>query len=138
MLEKLEFSIGGYFTGVKYAKLWTEDGKYFKSFKGDFRDPENIYTEEMLKDEIDFLENKLAELKINGWKKEYRPEGYVVCDGTQWNLEYKEVGKNCRHIYGDNALVLCQEIVQLKMRCFVGLVHILYRQFVNLSKSLLV
>ena len=103
MLEKLEFSIGGFFSGVKYARLWKEDGKYFKAFKGDFRDPENIYTEEMLKDEIDFLENKLAELKINGWKKEYRPEGYVVCDGTQWNLEYKEVGKNCRHIYGDNA-----------------------------------
>ncbi len=27
----------------------------------------------------------------------------MVCDGTQWQIDYKEEGKRCRHIYGDNA-----------------------------------
>jgi len=45
---------------------------------------------------------KLGAIHISKWKSSYEPRD-IVCDGTQWELEYKAVGKRCRHIYGSNA-----------------------------------
>ena len=45
---------------------------------------------------------KLEAIHINKWKASYEPR-VMVCDGTQWELEYKVVGKRCRHIFGSNA-----------------------------------
>jgi len=56
-----------------------------------------------------YLEGKrdryISQLKINGWKKEFVDSG--ILDGTQWELEYKEQGKRCRHIYGSNDYPEC-------------------------------
>lgn len=100
MLEKLEFGIGGFFSGYKHVKIWTEDGKMLKAYKGNFIDLDKEYVVEVSAEELKRLENKLFELKLNGWKKVY-VDPYVL-DGTQWDLKYKDVGKRCRHISGSN------------------------------------
>ena len=80
MLDKIIFGIGGYFLGYKQIKVWVENGKIYKSSKGDFNDPDGSYTREVSIDELKSLEIKLAELKINSWKKEYmNPD---ILDGT--------------------------------------------------------
>ncbi len=45
---------------------------------------------------------KLEAIHISKWKSSYEPHA-MVCDGTQWELEYKVMGKRCRHISGSNA-----------------------------------
>lgn len=104
MIEKIIFEIGGFFSGYKQVKIWAEDGKVLKAYKGDFNDLDNEYTGE-LQEEIKVLERRLSQLKINRRKKELVDSG--ILDGTQWELEYKEQGKRCRHIYGSNDYLEC-------------------------------
>ena len=42
---------------------------------------------------------RLEEFGIPGWKDEYC---IPACDGYDWELRYKEVGKRCRRITGSN------------------------------------
>lgn len=107
MLEKLEFGIGGFITGHKNLRIWTEGNKSYKYYKGDFFDPDSEYTKEISVEEFNAFARKLSELRINEWENEYIM--YDVLDGTQWNLEYKEVGKHGRIIFGDNAYPDCWE-----------------------------
>lgn len=100
MLEKLTFEIGGFFSGYKQIKIWVENGVAYKSIKMSFCDPGHESVEEIPKEQFERLEKKLAELSIGSWRKEYVDPG--VLDGTQWELEYKEQGKRCRHICGSN------------------------------------
>ena len=104
MIEKIIFEIGGFFSGYKQVKIWAEDGKVLKAYKGDFNDLDNEYTGE-LPEEIKVVERRLSQLKINRRKKELVDSG--ILDGTQWELEYKEQGKRCRHIYGSNDYPEC-------------------------------
>ena len=104
MIEKIIFEIGGFFSGYKKVKIWAEYGKVLKAYKGDFNDLDNEYTGE-LQEEIKVLERRLSQLKINRRKKELVDSG--ILDGTQWELEYKEQGKRCRHIYGSNDYPEC-------------------------------
>ena len=104
MIEKIIFEIGEFFSGYKQVKIWAEDGKVLKAYKGDFNDLDNEYTGE-LQEEIKVLERRLSQLKINRRKKELVDSG--ILDGTQWELEYKEQGKRCRHIYGSNDYPEC-------------------------------
>lgn len=104
MIEKIIFEIDGFFSGYKQVKIWAEDGKVLKAYKGDFNDLDNEYTGE-LQEEIKVLERRLSQLKINRRKKELVDSG--ILDGTQWELEYKEQGKRCRHIYGSNDYPEC-------------------------------
>ena len=41
MIEKIIFEIGGFFSGYKQVKIWAEDGKVLKAYKGDFNDLDN-------------------------------------------------------------------------------------------------
>ena len=48
----------------------------------------------------------LQDLHIGEWRKNYNLKrfGYMVCDGTQWELEiHYSNGKKSSVIYGDNA-----------------------------------
>lgn len=71
MLEKLEFEIGGFFSGYKKMKIWVDDGKMFKTYSGDISEIDCKYTEEIASEEQRLFEYKLEKLRINGWKKEY-------------------------------------------------------------------
>lgn len=99
MLEELKFSIGG-------MEGWTTVDVKVEKEKVHYV-TENLFCgqgEETKLNKADsnlFLQ-KIEELKIGKWKAKYCPE-MRICDGTQWQIDYKEEGKRCRHIYGDNA-----------------------------------
>lgn len=101
MLERLEFSIGGIFTGYKTVTIWTQDETMYVTYRGDRTDRNHEYSKAVTALKRQKLEDRLETLKINSWKKAY--EDPSTLDGTEWELEYKEQGKRCRHISGCNA-----------------------------------
>lgn len=106
-ISKVVFSIGGYFQGNETRtinvegedlRLWVEHSLI--PTPSDFAIEKNF---PMTKQE--FLDG-LYDLHIGEWRKFYNLKrfGYMVCDGTQWELEihYSNDIKSVT-IYGDNA-----------------------------------
>lgn len=100
MLESLYFSIGGFFDGNKDIKIWNEDGIFYATYRGDFRERGKEYTKKLSAQEVSKLENSLKRCGISSWDDEYdNPE---IMDGTQWEIAYKESGKDIKEVYGSN------------------------------------
>ncbi|MBF7096659.1 hypothetical protein [Alkalibacter mobilis] len=106
-IGRITFSIGGYFGGYRsyvvelrdglkaYTKLW-EDEEPLSLWDDDNEEP---FTK------ITFIET-LKELHIGEWRRRYSTErfGYTVCDGTQWDLEFKyNNGQRPVRFNGDNS-----------------------------------
>lgn len=101
MLEELKFSIGGM---AGWTKITVNAENDIVHYAVDSI-MDGITNEKKLRKAVSkiFL-HKIEGLQINKWKSKYQPpEEIMICDGTQWELDYKETGKRCRHIYGDNA-----------------------------------
>lgn len=103
MLKFLRFKIGGFFDGSDEVRLWIykHSAKYeilSMNFHhiGDF----DQYEKKRLpvKDMAQLA--KWAALAVNSWSDEYLQ---TACDGTQWELTYREDGKKTRRISGSNA-----------------------------------
>ena len=95
MFEYLKFGVGGYFYGYRTIEITNNDGELEVVFNDQFSTlgvetscPDNGWTE------------KLRTLQLEIWKDEY--VDLLVCDGTQWDLDYKFQGQDVRHIYGSN------------------------------------
>lgn len=92
VISKITFSIGGFFGGYRsyiveltdefkaYTKLW-EDEEPLSLLDDDNKEP---FTK-------DTFIAALKELHIGEWRRRYSTKrfGYTVCDGTQWELEFK-------------------------------------------------
>lgn len=106
-ISKVIFSIGGYFGGYETRTFTLKDERLHMWVEHSLiLTPSNAEVEPdypMSKD--DFLD-ELRELHIGEWRKNYSPRrfGYVVMDGTQWDLEIQfSNGRKSLKIYGDNA-----------------------------------
>ena len=106
-ISKVIFSIGGYFGGYETRTFTLKDERLHMWVEHSLiLTPSNVEVEPdypMSKD--DFLD-ELRELHIGEWRKNYSPRrfGYVVMDGTQWDLEIQfSNGRKSLKIYGDNA-----------------------------------
>ena len=100
MLEELKLSIGG-MAGWTKVTVKVENDMVYCAVDSLM---DGITSEKKLRKTVSkiFLQ-KIESLQINKWKSKYQPpEEIMICDGTQWELDYKEAGKRCRHIYGDN------------------------------------
>ena len=106
-IEKVEFSIGGFFDGHE-KRIYTIEGDVVNTYiehslmlnPSNFDDAE---IEKMTKD--DFLDG-IADLHIGEWHRNYSPRrfGYEVLDGTQWHLYiYFSNGSRTVKIEGSNA-----------------------------------
>lgn len=102
---KVEFSIGGFFSGFE-TKTYTIDGDKVNaevsSMKCPPELPEDDDDEQMDKET---LLDGLADLHIGEWRRRYDPSrwGYMVCDGTQWHFYiYFSNGKRPVKIEGSN------------------------------------
>jgi len=87
-ISKIVFSIGGYFGGYETRTI-TFDAEMRVCIAHSLMfddEPQEPFLFPMEKDE--FLD-ELSSLHIGEWRKSYNPErfGYVVLDGTQWELE---------------------------------------------------
>jgi hypothetical protein len=104
---KITFSIGGFFGGYRsyvveltdglkaYTKLW-ENGEPLSLW--------DEYNEEPFTK--DTFIDALKELHIGEWRRRYSTErfGYIVCDGTQWELEFEyNNGQKPVRFNGDNS-----------------------------------
>ncbi|SDY44923.1 hypothetical protein [Tindallia californiensis] len=106
-ISKITFSIGGYFGGYRnyiveltdvlkaYTKLW-EHEEPLSLWDDDSREP---YTK-------DTFITALKDLHIGEWRRRYSTKrfGYMVLDGTQWNLEFEyNNGHKPVRFNGDNS-----------------------------------
>lgn len=102
---KVEFSIGGFFSGFE-TKTYTIEGDAVKTDVSSMKFPPEL--SEVDEDEAldkETLLDGLAELYIGEWRRRYDPSrwGYMVCDGTQWHLYiYFSNGKRPVKIEGSN------------------------------------
>lgn len=91
-ISKITFSIGGYFGG--YSNYVVELTDELKAYTKIWEDKEPIILwDDDTKEKFtkSTFTTALKELHIGEWRKRYTIErfGYVVLDGTQWELEFK-------------------------------------------------
>lgn len=106
-ISKIIFSIGGYFGGHQTRTVCIEGEElhcYTQQSPGPYSDePECEFLLPMEKDE--FMD-ELSRLYIGEWRRSYQTErfGYVVLDGTQWELEIQfSNGAKPFKSYGSNS-----------------------------------
>ena len=91
-ISKIVFSIGGYFGGYETRTVSLDGGDLQVYVQHSLSiEPEEPTAEFILPvDKDDFLD-ELSRLYIGEWRSSYNPErfGYVVLDGTQWELEIR-------------------------------------------------
>ena len=106
-INKIEFSIGGYFGGYETKTYTIDDDKIHVDVEHSLiLKPSNIGDAEI--EEIDKQEflKAFKDLRIGEWRKKYDTYRFniAVMDGTQWHLEiYFSNGHRPVKIYGDNA-----------------------------------
>ena len=102
--------------GSAEIEIWVEDGKlhYEKDLfggeivVGTFDSDGNYHPgDEDAKGvsdvSVEEFSKKMELLHIEGWKKTYEPEGYMVLDGESWGLTYETTEGKPIKIAGDNA-----------------------------------
>jgi len=104
---KITFCIGGFHEGYCSYVVELLDGlRAYKKLWGDEEpldlldaDNEDLFTK------VTFIE-AVADLHIGEWRRSYSTKrfGYMVCDGTQWELEFEyNNGHKPVKFYGDNS-----------------------------------
>ena len=89
-ISKIVFSIGGYFGGYETRTISLDGGDLQVSVQRSLSiEPEEPLAEFILPFDKDEFMDELSRLHIGEWRSSYNPErfGYVVLDGTQWELE---------------------------------------------------
>ena len=89
-ISKIVFSIGGYFGGYETRTISLDGGDLQVSVQRSLSiEPEEPLAEFILPFDKDEFMDELSCLHIGEWRSSYNPErfGYVVLDGTQWELE---------------------------------------------------
>lgn len=105
-MSKMTFSIGGFFGGnITYIVDFSNG---FKAFSKDWYDetPLNLLDEDDEPFTNDTFIAAVKKLYIGEWRPFYTTErfGYVVCDGTQWEIEIEFSNGHRRVKYsGDNS-----------------------------------
>lgn len=105
-ISKMSFSFGSYFNGYPtYIVILEDELKGYKKVRGDqeafvfFDEDGELFTKDT------FIAG-LRNLYIGEWRRRYSTKrfGYMVCDGTQWQLEFEyNNGHKPVKYDGDNA-----------------------------------
>lgn len=89
-ISKIVFTIGGYFGGYETRTISLDGGDLQVNVQHSLSiEPEESTAEFILPVDKDEFLDELSRLHIGEWRGSYNPErfGYVVLDGTQWELE---------------------------------------------------
>lgn len=89
-ISKIVFTIGGYFGGYETREVSLDGGDLQVNVQHSLSiEPEETAVEFLLPYGKDEFLDELSRLHIGEWRSSYNPErfGYVVLDGTQWELE---------------------------------------------------
>ena len=104
---KITFSIGGFFGGYRSYVVELTDGLNAYTKLWEDEEPLSLwdeYNEESFTK--DTFIGALKDFHIGEWRRRYSTErfGYVVCDGTQWELEFEyNNGQRPIRFNGDNS-----------------------------------
>ena len=104
---KITFSIGGFFGG--YRSYVVELSDRLKAYTKSWYDEETLLLLDDDNEEPFTKDTFIAALKdlhIGGWRRRYSIKrfGYIVCDGTQWELEFEyDNGHRPVKFDGDNS-----------------------------------
>ncbi len=82
MFKKVKYELSAMFGMVK-VEIWEEDEKLHYS-KDALTRPEEEANDEISNVSAKDFSKKMEAPRINNWKKNYRPQGYVVLDGVFW------------------------------------------------------
>ena len=89
-ISKIVFTIGGYFGGYETREISLDGRDLQMNVQHSLSiEPEETAVEFLLPYGKDEFLDELSRLHIGEWRSSYNPErfGYVVLDGTQWELE---------------------------------------------------
>ena len=89
-ISQIVFTIGGYFGGYETRTVSLDGGDLQVNVQHSLSiEPEEPTAEFILPVDKDEFLDELSRLHIGEWRNSYNPErfGYVVLDGTQWELE---------------------------------------------------
>ena len=100
----LEFEIGGFFQGMTKYNVSYDDEKVVIKKEVSFITPESKNTKRIHTLDKEDFSKELKKLYIGEWRRNYSTSrfGYMVCDGTQWNLEITYMNGERYKIEGDN------------------------------------
>ena len=91
-ISEIVFTIGGYFGGYETRTVSLDGGDLQVNVQHSLSiEPEKPTAEFILPVDKDEFLDELSRLHIGEWRNSYNPErfGYVVLDGTQWELEIR-------------------------------------------------
>lgn len=105
MLEYLRFNIGSYFGGNVEVTVNIKNGIVTAKVESIFH-PEYMKEQRLSKRESNKWLAMLDALNIAKWHSRYEND-MLITDGEDWSIDYKQVGKRCRHIRGYMAYPSC-------------------------------
>lgn len=105
MLEHLKFNIGSYFSGNVDVTVTIKDSIVTANVESILH-PDYPRERSLSKKSSNEWLLKLEALRIANWHSRYEDDIYIT-DGEGWSIEYKQVGKRCRHISGYMAYPSC-------------------------------
>ena len=124
MLEYLKFNIGSYFGGNVDVSVTIKDNIVTANVESILH-PDYPREHSLSKKESNEWLSKLDTLKIGSWHSRYEND-MEITDGEGWSIDYKQVGKRCRHISGYMAYPSCWAEF-LDVMALVSPVHTLNR-----------
>ena len=124
MLEYLKFNIVSYFGGNIDVTV-TIKGNIVTAKVESILHPDYPREHSLSKKASNEWLSKLDTLKIGNWRSRYEND-MLITDGEGWSIDYKQVGKRCRHISGYMAYPSCWAEF-LDVMALVSPVHTLNR-----------
>lgn len=124
MLEYLKLNIGSYFGGNVDVTVTIKDNIVTANVESILH-PDYPREHSLSKKASNEWLSKLDTLKIGSWRSRYEDD-IDITDGEGWSIDYKQVGKRCRHISGYMAYPSCWAEF-LDVMALVSPVHTLNR-----------
>lgn len=102
MFKKIEYELTVAMLNTVKVMIWVENDKLHYSKEILYR-PGNTEKDVISPVSVEEFTKKIEALRIDTWKKNYQPQGYVVLDGESWEVQYEDTDGKKSKSSGDNA-----------------------------------
>lgn len=102
MFKKIEYELTVAMLNTVKVMIWVENDKLHYSKEILYRSG-NTDKDVISPVSVEEFTKKIEALRIDTWKKNYQPQGYVVLDGESWKVQYEDTDGKKSKSSGDNA-----------------------------------
>ena len=102
MFKKIEYELTVAMLNTVKVMIWVENDKLHYSKEILYRSG-NTDKDVISPVSVEEFTKKIEALRIDTWKKNYQPQGYVVLDGESWKVQYEDTDGKKSKSAGDNA-----------------------------------